>query len=314
VQGFLQVQSTMAMGLTHVRLSPTDLFNVCRFLARRHAKTSPRSLRFELEPDRRVRLVLEPWGHTVESASVFGGAQPATVRTWGRERLLTLAPLLPAAQSVDVYLAGFGLPSIYVLDLGGASFTLALSGWTDNDWTGGAKFDLLTRRLTSKGSELLAVYEELRRQRAASDTALASQLGMGVEKTRSALSHLCQIGRAMFDLSTGSYRHRDLFFEPFTAKEAEAAVALAVSEKTSVPRRPRDPRHRQRSRHRAAPGRDRPQDQRQREGRDGARVRPLVSVDAHGQITEAQCTAPSSRSTLTRGRAEHGSGLAYMID
>ena len=59
-----------------------------------------------------------------------------------------LARLIPACQAVDVYLAGLGLPSIYVLDLGPIQFTLALSGWTDNDWTSaGSRFDLLSRRL-----------------------------------------------------------------------------------------------------------------------------------------------------------------------
>jgi len=67
--------------------------------------------------------------------TTFDGPKPLSVRTWGRDRLRTLARLLPLCRSVDVYLAGYGLPSVYVLDLGLVVFTLALSGWTDNDWT-----------------------------------------------------------------------------------------------------------------------------------------------------------------------------------
>ena len=42
VGGFLQVHSTMTLGLTHLRMAPVDLFNLCRFLrgtrrGRRHA-------------------------------------------------------------------------------------------------------------------------------------------------------------------------------------------------------------------------------------------------------------------------------------
>ena len=93
-----------------------------------------------------------------------------TVRTWGRERLRTLARLIPACRAIDVHLAGFGLPSIYVLDLGPVQFTLALSGWTDNDWTAGAaKFDLLTRRLDVSPDELTRVYEAMRTLRRGSD-------------------------------------------------------------------------------------------------------------------------------------------------
>ena len=71
-------------------------------------------------------------------SAVWDGPKPVSIRTWGRDRLRTLARLIPVCKGVDVYLAGHGLPSIYVLDLGDLLFTLALSGWTDNDWTGGA--------------------------------------------------------------------------------------------------------------------------------------------------------------------------------
>jgi len=152
VQGFLQVHSTMAMGLHHVRLTPLDLFNICRQLKRRKARTSPRALRYELVPGQPVRAVLEPWEHVIELSNTYEGPKPVTVRTWGRDRLLTLARLIPIARRVDLYLAGLGLPSIYVVEAEGLTFTFALSGWTDNDWTGGAQFDLLTRRLSATTS------------------------------------------------------------------------------------------------------------------------------------------------------------------
>ncbi len=307
VQGFLQVHSTMAMGLHHFRMEPVDLFNLCRFLTRRKARTSPRALRYELVPGERVRAVLEPWGASLDLAAVYEGPKAATIRTWGRERLLTLARLIPHAGRVDVYLAGFGLPSVYVLDLGGLSFTLALSGWTDNDWTGGAKFDLLARRLSGTGAELLDVYEELRKVRASTDADLAARTGLGVEKTRTVLSHLCQVGRAMFDLATGVYRHRDLFLEPFTAKEAEAAVAPAVSEATSEAQSAREILETENVRIIAR----RPVStgfkvSGSAKGRDGTRVRPLIAVDHHGQIVEATCScAFFKKHALTRGPCEH---------
>ncbi|HEU5117125.1 MAG TPA: hypothetical protein VFT74_10710, partial [Isosphaeraceae bacterium] len=234
VQGFLQVQSVMAMGLTRFRMTPVDLYNIVRFLRRHKAKTSPRSLRYELEPGRRVRVVLEPWNYTLElsEVSTYDGPKPLSVRTWGRDRLRTLSRLIPASATIDVYLAGFGLPSVYVLDLGPIQFTLALSGWTDNDWTSGtAKFDLLSRRLNVSPSELTSVYESIRALRFGNENQVAQSAGLGVEKTRSALSFLCQVGRSMFDLAGGVYRHRDLFLAPFSAQEAASAVkSLAPSD------------------------------------------------------------------------------------
>jgi hypothetical protein len=308
VQGFLQVQSTMAMGLTRFRITPTDLYNICRFLTRRKAKTSPRALRYELVPGQRIRAVLEPWEHVIELSNVFEGEKAATIRTWGRERLLAVEPLLPMTRSIDVFLAGFGLPSIYLLDMRGLTFTLALSGWTDNDWTGGARFDLLTRRLeATSAAELLAMYEALRNVRAAGETTIAQQLNLSVEKTRTLLSHLCQVGRAMFDLGKGVYRHRDLFLEPFTAKEAQAALAPAISEKAPAAADAREiyssDNVRVIARRPVASGYKISGSAR---GRDGARVRPLISVDHHGQIIEAECTCSFFRKhRLTQGPCDH---------
>jgi hypothetical protein len=326
VMGFLQVHSTMSLGLTRFHMAPVDLFNLCRFLRRHRARTSPRSLRYELEPGKPVRVVLEPWEHTLEltaacpvdggpplsldmtPGAVYAGNKPVKIRTWGRDRLQTLARLLPVCKRIDVFLAGHGLPAVYVLDLGPLTFTLALSGWTDNDWTGGkTKFDLLTRRLLVSAAELTQTYEALKKAHLATDGAIATATGLGVEKSRSALSYLCQVGRAMFDLAGSVYRHRDLFTEPFTVKEAVKAVAapaqakspeekaaLAIFESGNVfltARRPVSTGYKLTG---------------SAKGGDGARVRPLMHVDHEGHIVEASCTCGHYKKyKLTRGPCEH---------
>lgn len=310
VQGFLQVQSTMAMGLTKLRIAAIDMFNIVRFLVRHKARKSPRALRYELVPGQRVKVVFEPWEHTIELSrtAVYDGPKPLSIRTWGRDRLKVLARLLPVATTIDVYLAGFGLPSIYVLDLGGlSSFTLGLSGWTENDWTGGAKFDLLTRRLSATPEELMLVYEALRDVRRARDADLAMKTKLGVEKTRSVLSHLCQVGRAMLDLSTGTYRHRDLFLAPFTLKDAvkatkpaaaetsnEAKVARTIFEQDLVKiiaRRPFSAGFKVSGSARSP---------------NGPRVRPQITVNHESEIVEGTCTCSFFAShKMTKGPCEH---------
>lgn len=309
VAGFLQVQSVMALGLTRFRMAPVDLYNVVRFLKRHRAKTSPRALRYELEPGCPVRAVLEPWGRAIvlSPASTYEGPKPLTVRTWGRDRLGTLARLIPACRTIDVYLAGFGLPSVYVLDLGPLQFTLGLSGWTDNDWTAGvAKFDLLARRLEATPADLTQAYEAIRELRLGKDEQVAQAAGLGVEKARSALSFLCQVGHAMFDLSGGMYRHRDLFFEPFSAQEAAQAVKTAAPANPQeaaaraiakagdvriIARRPVSTGHK-------VSGSAR--------GDEGPRVRPMLHADREGRIIEGSCTCRFYRKhQLTRGPCEH---------
>jgi hypothetical protein len=326
VMGFLQVHSTMSMGLTRFHMAPVDLYNICRFLRRHQARKSPRSLRYELALGKRVRAVLEPWEHVIEltpaapvegskplsleltPGAIFAGQKPLSIRTWGRDRLQTLARLIPLCRRIDVYLAGYGLPSIYVLDLGPLTFTLALSGWTDNDWTGGAaKFDLLTRRLMVSAVELTRTYEALRKARLATDGVLANETGLGVEKSRSALSYLCQVGRAMYDLAGGVYRHRDLFTEPFTVKEAAAAVSpvrlAKTPEETEAVGIFQRGNVRWTSRRPVATGYKLTGSAK---GRDNLRVRPLLDVDHDGHIIEASCTCETYKKyKLTRGPCEH---------
>lgn len=314
VNGFLQVQSAMSMSMARVRVAPIDLYNISRFLRTHKAKRSPRALRWELTPGARPRVVFEPWEHAIEltGESRYEGVKPLTARTWGRDRLHVLARLLPVAESVEVHVSGLGLPSIYVLRLGEVSFTLALSGWTDNDWTGGAKFDLLTRRLDGTPEELMLVYETLREVRFATDVDLAQKTGLDVVRTRSVVSHLCQVGRAMVDLSTNTVRHRDLFPVPFTLKEAVKAMQPSAGASTTAAAAAKDM---------SAAG-DVRIIMRQpipgggfrlsgsAKGKDGARVRPMLTLDAAGRIAEGTCTCSHAKSHgLTQGPCEHLLGL-----
>ena len=305
--GFLQVQSVMAMGLTHFRIAPIDFFNICRRLRTRRARTSPRALRYELLPGERVRVVLEPWEEVLElDATSRWEGKPLTVRTWGRDRLRTLERLLPVAQSIDVYLAGFGMPSFYVADLGDVLFTLGLSGWTDNDWTSEAgKFDLLQRPMDVAESDLNRIYEALADKRLATVSVLSTATSLGSDKVRSGLGYLCQVGRAMFDLGSDVYRQRELFLEPFKINVAalekaaekgnvQAEGARAIFEGGNVrviARRPVQNGFKLSGSAR---------------GTSGGQVRPLLHVDRAGRLVSATCSCPFyKKHKLTQGPCEH---------
>ena len=144
LRAFGQMQAASLFTRERFELAPVDLYNVLFALRMRKAKTAPRGLRYELLPGERPRIVLEPWGQViVGTGAPYRGARPSVVRTWGRQRLATLARLLPHARRIEVALAGPGLPSQYIVDLGDATLALALSGWTDASWAGIATFDLL---------------------------------------------------------------------------------------------------------------------------------------------------------------------------
>lgn len=323
VNGFLQVQATMTMGLTSFSLSPIDLFNILRVLFQKKARVSPKALRFELRPGQKIRCVLEPWELPIDTTTTWHGDKDQVVRLWGRDRLKLLARLLPQTRSIQVGLAGFGLPSFWVLDLGKVTFSLGLSGWTDNDWTGqyakekgktdGSRFELLTRRLNGSGEELMQVYEALKKPRVAADSEVAAATGLSMEKTRSALSCLAQVGRCCYDLTTKKYRHRDLFFDAFTLAEAKKAAAPSAAESSSPEAKNAkaifDADHaRIIARRPVPPDAEKPGYKLSGSVKDasGGVLRPQLHVDGEGNIVSGTCTCTFyKQNALTRGPCQH---------
>ena len=309
LNGFLQVQSTMTLSLTRLRLAPIDLFNICRFLVRRRARSSPRALRWELRPGERTRVVFEPWETelSLSEVSTYEGETPQTIRTWGRRRLAVLEPLLPRVRHVDVCLAGHGLPTIYVCDLGDVSFTLGLSGWTDQDWAGTARFELLSRRLDADTAELDAVHDALRETRRGDANDIAARTGLGMEKTRACLSMLCQVGRAMYDLGSDVYRYRALLHGPFSAEAAVAKATAQAEDAHPAAQEARKTFEAGRARFTARrPTKSGYKLSGSVRGSDDERVRPLLSVDHEGKIIDATCTCRAfKKHRLTKGPCEH---------
>lgn len=310
VMGFLQVHSVLTMGLTHVRLTPVDVFNILRQLRRRKARVSPRALRWELVPGQRVKVVLEPWEQVIELSPRWTGDKHVTVRTWGRDRLQTLARLVPAARSVDVYLAGYGMPTVWIVDLGQLTFTLALSGWTDNDWTSDAgKYELLGRKRAVSEGDLGRTFDALREKRFATASSLAAATGLHADTVRSACSYLCQVGRAMFDLSGSVFRHRELFLEPFTPKGIVTAAEKAAEKANPAAAKARvmiDQKDVMIIARRPTPSTGGFKISGSAGDKGGGRVRPMIELDATGNLVTATCTCQHFASKkLAQGPCEH---------
>jgi hypothetical protein len=214
LRGFLQVQSAATLPASTCTLAPIDLYNLLFALRTRKAKKAPRALRFELVPGAPPRMVLEPWELVLEChASVYTGAAPAVVRTFGRQRLAALAKLLPHAQSVRVQLLGPGLPVFWVVDMGPATLTLALTGWTESGWSSAAAFDVLMPRAVPEGlSEKLR--QRLRAEGPLSFETLVAGAGAPKDAVRAALQLECLRGRILYDIARGAYRPRELMATP----------------------------------------------------------------------------------------------------
>lgn len=307
LMGFLQVHSTMDFQLTRLRLDPLDLINICRALRRRKARQSPRALRYHLQPGQRAKVYLEPWDELIELSARYEGAREQVIRTWGRVRLLTLARLLPHAETLDVYLAGEGMPTIYHLGLPGVRLPLALSGWTEMDWTGQSRFHLLARRLELPQAAIQTVHDALAHRRGATSFELARDTGLSEEQCRSGCSYLCQTGYAMRDLDADRYRFRNLLGAPFSIATANALVDQAADANNPAAKEARaifeSDNVRITARRKVSDGY---KVSGSAKGFDGRRVRPLIHVDPTGRILTANCTCSTyKKQKLTLGGCAH---------
>lgn len=235
VRGFLQVSSAATLPASVVELHPMDVHNLCLVLRRHKELVGPRSLRFQLSPGGPVSITVDPWGTKVEcprSKQVEG--QAGEIRIWGRRRLFILERLLPRAKRVRLFLLGSGLPSYWVVDLGDLSFTLGLSGWTNNNWSEAGNFDLMAAREDVDVATQDRVFNELGKTWFATPEELAQRTKLSVPTVASALVGWVQCGRAIYDLDRGVYRKRELTRDPLpveklrfsNAREQEAAALL----------------------------------------------------------------------------------------
>jgi hypothetical protein len=205
----------MALPALTFRLHPMDVHNVCLVLRRHRELVGPRALRYCLEPGRPVRVLFEPWGYEVRCPrSVYEGDVADEVRVWGRRRLHTLERLVPVARSFTVHLLGKGMPSFYLADLGDMSYTLGLSGWTSNDWSGAGNFDLLAPRAEVDDDTKHRVFTALKSSWYDTPDALARRLDLDRATVLGALAAYTQAGRAVWDLEKRCYRLRELSREP----------------------------------------------------------------------------------------------------
>jgi hypothetical protein len=94
------------------------------------------------------------------------------------------------------------------------SFTLGLSGWTSNDWSGASNFDLLAPRAEVGFATKERVFAALGESWYETPDSLARRLDLDRSVVLGALAAYTQAGRAMWDLEKRCYRLRELNREP----------------------------------------------------------------------------------------------------
>lgn len=226
VRGFLQVSAAATLKANVVELHPMDVHNLCFVLRRNKELFGPRSLRWKLTPGGPVNVTVEPWNHVIAMPrSRMTDGNGGEIRMWGRRRLHILERLLPRAKRVRVFLLGTGLPTFWVVDLGELSFTLGLSGWTQNNWSEAGNFDLMAAREEVDDITRQRVFTELGATWFATPEELAARTNLATPIVASALAGWVQAGRAIYDLDKGVYRKRELTRDPLPMEKLRFANA-----------------------------------------------------------------------------------------
>ncbi|MCK5813863.1 MAG: hypothetical protein KAH03_06380 [Cocleimonas sp.] len=215
VRGFLQVSSAMSLPFIQFDLHPMDIYNLLLVLKRHKERASPRSIRFILTPDQPVKMLVEPWGFEVVCRrSLYKGKKAEEVRIWGRRRLFILERLLPIVKRFKISLLGTGMPSFWVAEMQGMTFTLGLSGWSANDFSRMGNFDLMAPRGEVDSITAKKVFNALQQTWVESASSLSKRLGLDELTIKSALGIYSQYGRVLYDMDKDCYRIRELSKDP----------------------------------------------------------------------------------------------------
>ncbi|MEN1678433.1 MAG: SWIM zinc finger family protein [Planctomycetota bacterium] len=235
LRGFMQVQSAMTLPMRRVRLTRDAVYSILAWLKRNKAKKSPRAMRFELTQGKPPVIVLEPWEQAITSHGTKHEGPPVEpLRVWGVRRLLTLARMLPLAESFDVYLLGTGMPSFWVARMGEMRLTLGLSGWTANDWSGGSSLDALLPPGEVSESRLQSAASLLQQERALPFAALQSGMVCSAGECAAALNQLAYSGQLIHDLAAGVYRWRQVMPAPLGVAELGGESPEVVASRSIV--------------------------------------------------------------------------------
>ncbi len=232
IKGFNQVSSAAALSGMEIKLSPSDMYDICAFLRKHKEKASPRYMKWILEPQQRVRVVFEPFGTSLTLNAVYTGAQRREEKIWGRRRWLVAEKLIPLSKAFYVRLLGFGMPQFIRADMGTMQMTIGFSSWSSNDWVKGTAFNIMAG-FTGQGC-YPAVYPLLKDRRCLSMEELSACLpGEKSDRIKAGVGMLFRRGEGYYDAVNGCVRFRHLCNAPIPQALYEVSAIERDVEKYS---------------------------------------------------------------------------------
>lgn len=234
IKGFTQVSSAASLDGIHLELTPVDMLDLCSFMRRYKADRSPRYMKWILEPNQPVKVVMMPFEKELTLQTIYQGDRPKEEKIWGRRRWLVMEKLIPVAKSFHIKLLGFGMPQFITADMGSMKMTIGFTSWSSNDWVKGTAFNIMAGYVgTGQYDE---VYNLLKEHRALGLPALKSRLKDSTTKDiKAGIGMLFRKGEGYYDPLTDLIRFRQLCQVPlpeelYASSDLELKVVTHLEE------------------------------------------------------------------------------------
>lgn len=230
IKGFNQVSAAASLGGIDIELAPVDMYDICSFLRRHKAHKSPRYMKWVLEPNKPVKIILEPFGKELTLKAIYNGQKKREEKIWGRRRWLVMEKIISIAKSFKVRLLGFGMPQFIIADLGTMKMTIGFSSWSSNDWVKGTAFNILGGYIGDGNYE--TIYQLLKEYRCLSLEDIYSKLkGTSQKDIKAGVGMLFRRGEGYFDAINDTIRFRQLCNMPIARELYETTpLELKVQE------------------------------------------------------------------------------------
>jgi SWIM zinc finger len=323
IRRLLEMQVAASCSSIHLVVRPVDALSLFGELMHAGAGAATGTLRYSIEPGQDASVVLEP---TEKAIRLRGAGHEAVnslvVRTWGRGWLRLLAPVLPHADDLHLFLRSSGWPSFYVVQLPSVSIVLGMRG--DDAWSHGIRGDMAQLAPPVPPEFLSPVLAPLVSQRALSADDAIVESGLEPRRAMRALARLCRAGRAVYEPETGRYRHREMFELPIDIASLEVMDPRAMGARAfvrdgevsiqAVERRERRRRGRASSSLRGGQ-KSKPAWDLEVAGTIGDGVETRVVIRDGGQLAFGLCSCPHFREWMMhRGPCEHMLALVMAAE
>ena len=230
IKGFNQVSSAASLGGIDVKITKTDMYDICSYLRKHKEKQSPRYMKWILEPKKHIKILFEPWKETITLQEIYEGEKKREEKIWGRRRWLVMEKILPLADSFTIRLLGFGMPQFIVADMGGMKMTIGFTSWSANDWVKGTAFHIMGGFIGEGNYK--KVYELLKEKRALSiEEIMNERKEDSKSECKAGIGMLLKKGEAYYDVINDKVRFRKLLQEPLKEELYETTeMELQVEE------------------------------------------------------------------------------------